>query len=46
MDAIKAFPELEDVANKIVETDIIVDLDRDSLSFIKGKQKWPPKLGH
>lgn len=37
MDAIKAFPELEDVANKIVETDIIVDLDRDSLSFIKGK---------
>ncbi len=33
--AIEAFPELEDVAENIVETDFIVDLDRDSLSVIK-----------
>ncbi len=36
-DAIAAFPEIEDVANDIVETDLIVDLDRDSLAFIREK---------
>jgi len=37
-EAIAAFPEIEDVAPHIVETDITVDLDRDSLSFIHEQQ--------
>lgn len=36
-DAINNFPELEDTASKIIETDIIFDLDRDSMSVLKGK---------
>ena len=35
--AIEAFPELEDVALNIVETDFIVDLDRDQLTLIQNQ---------
>ncbi len=37
-EAIAAFPEIEDVAEGIVESDIRVDLDRDSLEFIGEQQ--------
>lgn len=36
-DAIAAFPELEDMAKDIVETDLVIDIDTDSLEIIKEK---------
>lgn len=37
-EAIAAFPELEDVAQQIVETDLTVDLDKNTLGFIHEKE--------
>lgn len=37
-EAIIAFPELESVENDIVETDLIVDLDQDSLTFLAERE--------